>query len=284
VLRQRIVVWLVWLLVLLVMWQQPQFWPVDGPSALADGPTVVQVERPGHELFPWWPRVRWRKCALAAYQRWQHAQRAAQRGAVLAQLALSGVLRLATLVDWLTRQQLHRQLGAIPVLYAVLETLQVAPIINRYCPQTREVAHGTVALVLILNRLLAPRPLWQVADWYTCTILARKLGVAAAKLNDDRLARTLDALAPHARAIWLAVVSQALRMYDIDLSLLFYDLTAFVTHGEYQASALVNFGFAHNTPMNKRKLKAGLDVAADGNIPLDYGLWAGNTADKATVC
>lgn len=283
VLRQRIVVWLVWLLVLLVMWQQPQLWPIDGSSALADGPTVVLTERPGCELFPWWPRVRWRKWALAAYHRWQHAQRTAQRAAVVAQLALSGVLRLATLVDWLTRQQLHRQLGAIPVLYAVLETLQVTAIINRYCPQTRQVAHGTVALVLILNRLLAPRPLWQVADWYACTILARKLGVASAKFNDDRLARTLDALAPHAREIWLAVVSQALRVYDIDLSLLFYDLTAFVAQGEYQTSTLVNFGFAHNTPMNKRKLKAGLNVAADGNIPVDYCLWAGNTADKATV-
>ncbi len=165
----------------------------------------------------------------------------------------------------------------------MLKTLQVAAIINRYCPQTREVAPGTVALGLILNRRLAPRPLWQVADWYACTILARKLNVSAAKLNDDRLARTRDTLAPHAREIWLAVVSQALRVYDIDLSLLFYDLPAFVPPGAYQASALVNFGFAHHTPLNKRKLKAGLDVAADGNIPVAYGLWAGHTADKATV-
>jgi transposase len=35
--------------------------------------------------------------------------------------------------------------------------------------------------------------------------------------------------------------------------------------------------------MNKRKFKMGLDVAADGNIPTEYGLWSGRTADQATV-
>ncbi|MBU0491626.1 MAG: hypothetical protein KKB13_07230, partial [Chloroflexi bacterium] len=40
---------------------------------------------------------------------------------------------------------------------------------------------------------------------------------------------------------------------------------------------------AHNTPSNKRKVKAALGVTADGNIPVDYWPWAGNTADKTTV-
>jgi len=70
---------------------------------------------------------------------------------------------------------------------------------------------------------------------------------------------------------------------EIDLSLIFYDLTAFVVHGGYGDSQHVDFGFAHNTPMGKRKFKAGLDVAADGNIPTAYGLWSGRVADLATV-
>ena len=79
------------------------------------------------------------------------------------------------------------------------------------------------------------------------------------------------------------MVSRALALYDIDLSMVFYDLTAFVMQGEYAASSLVKFGFAHHTPMAKRKLKLGLNASGDGNIPLDYWAWAGNTADKATV-
>jgi transposase len=70
---------------------------------------------------------------------------------------------------------------------------------------------------------------------------------------------------------------------DIDLSVIFYDLTAFVAHGSYANSQLVDFGFAHNTPMDKRKFKTGLNVTADGNIPTSYAPWSGRTADLATV-
>ena len=70
---------------------------------------------------------------------------------------------------------------------------------------------------------------------------------------------------------------------DIDLSLIFYDLTAFIAHGRYADSQQVDFGFAHNTPLNKRKFKLGLNVAADGHMPWLYQLWPGRTADLATV-
>ena len=280
---QRIMIWLVWLLLALLLCCQPSTGVVPERLCLADQTTVVLARQPGRELFPWWPRWHWRKWARLAYQRFQRAKRLAQTSARLAHLALSGALSLARVVDWLTQQQLQRQLGALPVLYAVLDTLQVRQIINRYCPQTRAVDHGTVALILILNCLLAPRPLWRVADWYARTMLVTQLGVPASQLNDDRLARTLEAIAPYSRDIWQAVVSRALEYYAIDLSVIFYDLTAFVVHGAYAASKLATFGFAHNAPLNKLKIKAGMDASADGGIPLDYQPWAGKTADKATV-
>jgi transposase len=140
-----------------------------------------------------------------------------------------------------------------------------------------------VALVLILNRLMFPLPLYQVADWVGQTVLTAALGVPAAKFNDDRLERTLDALAPHLAAIWTQVVTVALRKANVDLSVLFYDLTAFVVHGRYADSQLVDFGFAHNTPNDKRKFKLALNTTADGNLPGLYRLWSGRAADQATV-
>jgi transposase len=196
---------------------------------------------------------------------------------------MAGALTLAQVVDLLTHSQLRRQLGALPVLYAVLDVLQVQSMVNRYCPNSREVDNGTVAQVLVLNRLMAPRPLWRIADWVGKTILVHKLGVPASKFNDDRLARTLDDIAPHCRDIWIAVVSEAIQRYDIDLSMIFYDLAGFIAHGDYAESDYVNFGFAHNTPSDKRKFKVGLNVSSDGDIPVDYCPWAGNAADKATV-
>jgi transposase len=278
----RILVWIIWLIAVLVFFQPVvnQAYHPDGTVPLLGVVTHDSCDGP---LFPWQPRYRWKKWALAKYQVWRRAYRRARRAALLARLALSGVLTMAQVVDWLTARQVRYQLGALPVLYALLETLGVRQIINRHCPSKGEVAHGTVALVLILNRLMFPLPLYQVADWMGQTILGAMLGFEAAKFNDDRLGRTLDALSPHLETIWLEVVETALLKADIDLSLIFYDLTAFAVHGRYADSELIDFGFAHNTPSDKRKFKTSLNVSADGNMPWLYGLWSGRTADQSTV-
>jgi transposase len=279
--ERRILVWLIWLLAL--MFSQPTAWPgyqADSPGVLLG---VVTHDPKAGRLFPWQARYRWQKWALAKYRAWRRAYRQAKRAAWLARLALSGVMTMAQVVDWLTARQVQYQVGALPVLYALLETLKVGQVINRHCRSQAEVDHGTVALVLVLNRLMCPLPLYQVADWVGQTVLVVTLGVPAAKFNDDRLGRTLDALYPHLESIWLEVVETALLKADIDLSVIFYDLTAFVAQGRYPNSKLIDFGFAHNTPSNKRKFKSALNVTADGQLPWLYQMWSGRTADQATV-
>lgn len=280
--ERRILVGLIWLVALVVYRQ-----PVQEPSYQIDQSVpllgVVSYEQRRNWLFPWQPQSRWKKLALGHYRAWQQAVRQANRTAQLARLALRGVLSLGQVIEWLTLRQVRYQLGALPVLYALLETLQVRQIINRHCHSQAQFDHGTVALVLVLNRLMCPLPLYQVADWLGQTVLVTVLGLPAAKFNDDRLGRTLDALYPHLETIWLEVLEVALLKAEIDLSLLFYDLSAFTAHGRYEDSEFIDFGFAHNSPSNKRKFKLGLDAIADGNLPGLYDLWSGRTADQATV-
>jgi transposase len=261
---RQVLIWLIWLLVVLATIRSAVLAP-----AVAEPLVAGAACPPGHDPFPWRPRFRWRKWAVLRYHVWkrrfQQARTAYQRTVWTARLAR---LVLA---------------GALP-LYAFLDVLQVREIINRRCPSGRaDVDHGTVALVLVLNRLTAPRPLYQVADWLAQTTLTAVLGVPATRCNDDRLGRTLEVLAAHAEAIWQEVVHQALRRFDLDVRFLFYDLVAFVVHGEYEKSALADFGFAHNTPMGKRKIKLGVTATGDGDVPLDYRPWSGRTADTATV-
>jgi transposase len=277
----RILVWLIWFIALIA------FTP---PTMTSDTTTtnhvllgVVNHDSENGPLFPWRPRYRWKKHALRKYRAWQRAYRRAKWAAHGARLVMTGAVTLAQLADWVTLRQQHYQIGSLPVLYALLETLQVRHIINRHCPTRGEVEHGIVALVLVLNRLIFPLPLYRVADWVGRTTLVHVLGIPAAKFNDDRLERTLDALYPHLETIWLEVVAQAMLKADIDLSVIFYDLTAFIAHGRYTESKQVDFGFAHNTPMNKRKFKLSLNATADGNIPWLYRFWSGRTADQATV-
>ena len=273
---KQILIWLMWALALFACVSIMQNLTASGDTLPA---LVSDVYR--QQQGAWLLRGRYR-LRLWIWRGWQLWLRAVWAGR-MAQLAVHGALTLAQVVDWLTRSQLRRHLGALPVLYALLEKLHIREIINRHCPTAAQVDHGTVALVLILNRLSTPQPLYQVADWLAHTVLVHTLDVPAAKFNDDRLGRTLDALSQHAQTIWLEAIQQAQRQGGIDVTVLFYDLTAYVLHGEYQNSALVDFGFAHNTPLNKRKLKESLNVTADGHIPVWYHLWSGRTADKATV-
>jgi len=283
--RTQILTWFIWASACIVFLLLPEQliksqWVTQDVPIL---PSAVAYEQRRGLLFPWQPQHRVRKWAWRHYCRLRRAHRRAVWVARFARLALTGALSMAGIVDLLTQAQLRRHLGALPVLYALLNVLRVRQIINRHCPTAAEVDHGTVAMVLILNRLMAPRPLYTIADWAAHTVLVSVLGIPASKLNDDRLARTLDAISEHTRDIWQDVVHHALLRFDIDLSIIFYDLTAFVVHGVYSESDYVKFGFAHNTPMDKRKVKAGLNVSADGNIPAAYEMWPGNTADLATV-
>ena len=264
--------WLIWLIVILAI-----LLPQGGVSKVP----VVEVWQSSFDPLPWlgqtfrlhwyaawWPFRLW----LNGWMRWM---------ALVTRLW--ACRNLAETIQALTRRRVMRYLGALPVLMALLNRLEVRQIINRHCPTHSPLDHGTVALVLVLNRLMAPRPLYRIVDWLATTLIAEHLGIPKDKFNDDRLGRTLDALAAHLPAIWNEIQQQALLHYQIDLSVLFYDLTALIMTGQYPKSELVDYGFAHNTPMDDPKVKLGMVTSQDGGLPLLFQPWSGRTADKATV-
>lgn len=264
--------WLIWLLVLLAM-----LLPQSGLLPVS----VIEIWQSAYDPVKWLGiglRRRW-YTVVWSIRRWVNQW---ERWMVLA-ARLWACQNMAEVIQVLTRQQIVRYLGALPILVALLERLQVREIINRHCPTQSPVDHGAVTLVLVLNRLIAPRPLYKIVDWLGTTLIAEHLEVSRNKFNDDRLGRTLDVLAEHLPAIWGDIQQQAFLHYKIDLSILFYDLTALVMAGQYSQSDLVDYGFAHNTPNDDPKIKLGLMVSQDGGVPLLFQPWSGRTADKATV-
>jgi transposase len=269
--------WLLWVLVLVSLLLTHGAVLPDGISA--DYPTAIWQS--SFDPVPWLGRLlrlRW-YAACWKIRKWVNAW---ERWLVLA-IRLWSCHSLAEVIQVLTRKQLVRHLSALPILVALLSRLKVREIINQYCPTQSPIDNGSVALVLVLNRLMAPRPLYKVVDWLATTLVAEYLGVSRFKFNDDRLGRTLDALAEHLPAIWADIQQQILLRYKIDLSVLFYDLTALIMTGHYAESALVDYGFAHNTPSDDPKVKLGLLASRDGGLPLLFQPWSGRTADKATV-
>jgi hypothetical protein len=55
-----------------------------------------------------------------------------------------------------------RQMGALPLLYPILSALEVRQTVNELVPTEADIDLGRIVLLLTLNRLLAPQPLYQV--------------------------------------------------------------------------------------------------------------------------
>lgn len=269
--------WLLWVLVLVsLLWMRgtvrPEVISATDPTTIWQSP-FDPVPWLGRRLELRWAAVGWKiRARINAWERW-----------LVLVMRIWSCHSLAEVIQALTRKQIVRYLGALPLLVALLTRLKVRETINRHCPTQSPIDHGTVALVLVLNRLLAPRPLYKVVDWLATTLIAEPLGIARDKFNADRLGRTLDALAEHLPSIWADIQQQTLLRYKIDLSVVFYDLTALIMTGQYAESALVDYGFAHNTPSKDPKVKLGMLASRDGGLLLLFQPWSGRTADKATV-
>ncbi len=172
-----------------------------------------------------------------------------------------------------------RQMGAIPLVYPILTALEVVQMTNVLVPSQADVAMGQVVLVLTLNRLLAPQPLYQVADWLGETVLPAVLGVAPEKVYDNRLGRALDRLYPHLGELWARLVSRAIAVYDLGLNMLHWDITSIYFEGAYTDSELVTYGYSRDRRSDTKQINLAVDVTHDGYVPVLYETLAGNTAD-----
>jgi hypothetical protein len=131
-----------------------------------------------------------------------------------------------------------RQMGALPLIYPILRALQVRERTNGLVASQAEIDLGRMVLLLTLNRLLAPQPLYQVADWLGGTVLPEVLDIPPEKTYDNRLGRALDQLHPYLGELWAQLVSQAVQVYELDLNVLHWDITSLYFEGAYTDSEL----------------------------------------------
>ena len=82
-----------------------------------------------------------------------------------------------------------RQIGALPLLDPILSALQVRRIVNELVPSQADIDPGRSVELLVLNRLLAPQPLYQVCDWFAETVLPEGLDIRPQQIYDNRPGR-----------------------------------------------------------------------------------------------
>ena len=201
--------------------------------------------------------------------------------------------------------------GALPVICDYLERLGLAEAIDRLVPYEGAVPLGTLAEVLIANRLLRPKALFQVGDWAQTAAVTDYYGLTAAQLNDDRLGRALERLAAHADDVQAALVLRAIDAFDLDVTQIHYDLTSVELYGAYeqppaqvpgpapaaegpppegppaQADAQEGppaprptYGRTKSGRKHVKQVQLGLDVTGDGGVPVGHLPLDGNAPES----
>jgi hypothetical protein len=132
-----------------------------------------------------------------------------------------------------------RQVGAVPLVYPLLEALQVRETINALRWSRADIDLGRVVEVLLLNRLMSPQPLYHVGEWAAQAVIVPMFGVQAQQLYDQRLGRALDELHAFLGEAWQRCAVRAIQQEGIDLSVLHWDTTSVYLEGEYDESDLV---------------------------------------------
>jgi transposase len=175
------------------------------------------------------------------------------------------------------------QIGVLPVVYPILETLRLREMVNGLRHTRADIDLGRIAELLTLNRLLAPQPLCWVKRWASDTILPEVLDTPVDKLYDNRLGRALDALHPFLGEVWASVAARAVTVYQVDLSIVHWDITSFFFEGEYTTSELLRRGYSRDKRPDAKQANLGLDVSHEDEIPFLYWLWPGNRQDDQTA-
>jgi transposase len=198
-------------------------------------------------------------------------------------------------------------IGALPVIQAYFDKLDLAATIDRLVPWQGEVPLGTLTEILIANRLLAPKPLYRLGEWAEQAGLTGFYQLSAQQLNDDLFGRALARLAVHAPDAEAALVLRAVKVFRLDLSKIHYDITTVELFGAYQnyvqqlatqtqgqqtqaqpapgpdyRPPVPTYGRSKSGRKDLKQVQLGLNVLGDGAVPLLHTPLDGNTAEAST--
>lgn len=129
-------------------------------------------------------------------------------------------------------------IGALAVIWPLLERMGVVEIVNRHLPADpqAEYDHGTVLSLLAAARLYSPVALVNVARWAEASGADILWNLPVEKITDDRLGKSLDAFFTQRHSILAAVALRISQEFDVSLTELHYDPTHILLHGAYEDS------------------------------------------------
>jgi hypothetical protein len=126
-----------------------------------------------------------------------------------------------------------------------------------------------------------------VEDWARTWAVEDVFGIDPGLLNDDRLARALDAVAPELGRITGSAGAAAISEFGVDCARLHWDMTSISLHGAYpqaqEGYPAVRYGHPKDRRPDLKQVQAGLAVTGDGGVPVFHRAYDGGAGEVAQV-
>jgi transposase len=179
----------------------------------------------------------------------------------------------------------HLAFGDVAAVWAILERLQVAEIVDEVVGARRADAAcsvGTYMALAIANRVVDPCSKRAFSEWWAKTAGDRLVRLPAAALDHRRFWEAMDAISETALVeIERRVVARMVAAFEVDLSGLVLDMTNFATYidSANERAPIAQRGHAKQKRRDLRLVGLGLVVSVDGAIPLVSHPYGGDRPD-----
>ena len=183
-----------------------------------------------------------------------------------------------------------KRVDVLPMVKHFMDDLDLFNLFTKYVPAASGsfADHAESLCILTANIICNNKPLYKVHEWlrqYSDGVVGEP--VAANLFNDDRLARALSVLFHSDRHSLMTEVScNAISVHKLLTDEIHNDSTSVTFIGKYNTPdpEAVKLKHGHNKDFRPdcKQIVFGLNITADGHVPLSYKLFDGNTSDDVT--
>jgi transposase len=178
-------------------------------------------------------------------------------------------------------------LGAHPIIEHFIKTMRIRDIISTYVRTDKRMKldDDKVLTLLIHNVLTTSNPLYEMEDWLK-PLDAEKLGLSSKEtkfIQDDKIGKGLFRFynSRH-KDVFFRLALRAIDVFELDCSRIHHDTTTVTFSGKYpgwSAQELLTYGKNKDHRPDLKQLVLGLNVTADGAVPISHKIYDGNQTD-----
>ena len=183
-----------------------------------------------------------------------------------------------------------KKVDVLPMVKYYMDQLGVYGIFAKYVekPKCCPVDPAQILSMMVVNIVCASQPLYKIEHWvadYTDGLSEYPLN--ASDYNDDQLAKNLDRVFDADRSSMMCELSaNAIDVYWLETNQIHNDSTSITLVGEYNIedpeAVKPKYGFNKDHRPDCKQIVFGLNITADGNVPLSFELFDGNRTDDTT--